>query len=181
MNHPPILETERLILRPLEISDSETVMALAGTKEVYRTTLLIPHPYQPGMAEKWIAAHPSQFYNDEGVTLAITLRLEKKLIGAIGLKITKEHHRAELGYWIGHEYWNKGYCTEAAAAVVTYGFNTRNLHKICANHFESNPASGRVMTKIGMTREGRLVDEICKDGQYHTLIVYGIVKGKDGC
>jgi RimJ/RimL family protein N-acetyltransferase len=175
MLHPPILETERLILRPLEISDSETIRALAGTDEVYRSTLDIPHPYETGMAEKWISTHPSQFYNGEGVTLAITLRSEKSIIGAIGLMITKNHQRAELGYWIGPEQWNKGYCTEAAAAVVKYGFNVLNLHKITANHFESNPASGRVLSKVGMIREGRLADEVFKDGKFETLIIYGIV------
>ena len=180
MKHPPTLETERLVLRPFKIADCETIKALAGSREVYKTTLLIPHPYEDGMAEKWIATHPSQFYNGEGVTLAITLKPEENVIGAIGLIITADHRRAEMGYWIGSDFWNKGYCTEAAEAVVKYGFDVFDLHKITADHFESNPASGKVMSKIGMAREGRLIDHVCKDGVFLNLIVYGIVNGKNG-
>ena len=180
MKHLPTIETERLVLRPFNIEDSDTVMALAGTKYVYETTLNIPHPYESGMAEKWISGHASQFYNGNGITLAVILKLSGELIGTIGLGITKPHSRAELGYWIGYQSWGAGYCTEAAKAIIDYGFTTIGLHKITSRHMEANPASGRVMIKAGMKHEGVLVDEASKDGVFHSLVVYGAINSEQG-
>jgi len=78
--------------------------------------------------------------------------------------IEADHRRAELGYWIGVPYWGKGYATEAARSVVNYGFSTLELHRIFASHVPANPASGRVLTKIGMRHEGRLLGHILKWG-----------------
>ena len=180
MKHPPILETERLILRPFQISDAARVKALAGASEIYKTTLNIPQPYEDGMAEKWIASHASQFYQGDGVNLAVTLKTDGILIGAIGLDATLRHQRAELGYWIGVPYWGNGYCTEAAVAVITYGFTVMNHHKITSMHMQCNPASGRIMQKAGMRQEGALIDEVIKDGRYQTMIVYGIIDSEQG-
>ncbi len=178
--HPPRLETDRLVLRPFAIADSERVKELAGHREVYETTLNIPHPYEDGMAEKWISTHLPQFYNGNGVNLAITLKGTGDLIGAMGLGAAKQHKRAELGYWMGVPFWNKGYCTEAARAVIEYGFRDLGYHKITSRHMESNPASGKVMEKSGMVKEGKLIDEVIKDELFHTLIVYGIINSEQG-
>ena len=176
--YPPTLETDRLILRPFAIADTERVKELAGDKRIYETTLNVPHPYEDGMAEKWISSHLPQFYNDNGMNLAITLKENGDLVGAIGLGATKQHKRAELGYWIGVPFWSKGYCTEAAKAVVEYGFKILGYHKITSRHIESNLASGKVMEKASMSKEGRLIDEVIKDGTFHTLIVYGIINSE---
>jgi len=180
MKHPPVLETERLVLRPFQMSDAARIKALAAASEIYRMTLNIPHPYEDGMAEKWIATHASQFYEGSGVNLAVTLKADGILIGAIGLDATLRHQRTELGYWIGVPYWGKGYCTEAAVAVVRYGFTVMNYHKITSMHMECNPASGRVMEKAGMRQEGISIDQVIKDGRYHTMIVYGIINREQG-
>ncbi|NEP60397.1 MAG: GNAT family N-acetyltransferase, partial [Symploca sp. SIO2G7] len=87
-----------------------------------------------------------------------------------------ENANAELGYWIGVLYWSKGYCTEAAKAVVQYGFEVIGLHRIQAAHFPHNPASGRVMQKIGMSYEGYRRQHILKWGKFEDLELYGILK-----
>ena len=156
------------------IADAPRVQALAGTREVYATTLNIPHPYSDGLAEQWIASHAVQFYAGKGATFAITLA--EGLVGAIGLGIQPQHQRAELGYWVGAAYWNQGYCTEAAIAVIRYGLDQLGLHKITSRYLVGNHASERVMVKAGMRKEGELVDEIYKDGAFRTLGVYGLVK-----
>jgi len=179
MNHPPTIETERLILRPFQISDAPRVKELAGAYEIYRPTLNIPHPYEDGMAERWISTHDAQFYSGEGVNLAVTLKGEDFLVGAIGLGASAKHNRAELGYWIGVPYWGNGYCTEAAIAMIRYGFEVMHLHKITCSHMEWNQASGRVMQKSGMRKEGTLIDHVMKDGEYHTMVLYGILNGED--
>ena len=175
MNHPPTIETDRLVLRPFEIADAPRVQALAGAAEVYRTTLNVPHPYEDGMAERWIASHASTFYGGRGVNFAMTLTSDGTLIGSVSLGVTPAHRRGELGYWVGVPYWGNGYCTEAAQATVRYGFEGLGLHKVTSRHMVGNEASGRIMEKAGMTREGLLRDEIWKDGRFYDLVVYGLV------
>ena len=174
--HIPSLRTPRLLLRPFVFADAPRVQALAGAKEIYASTLNIPHPYADGLAEQWIASHAVQFYAGTGVTFAITLAAGGDLVGAIGLGVQPQHQRGELGYWVGVPYWNQGYCTEAAIAVIRYALEELGLHKITSRHMLGNHASERVMVKAGMRKEGELVDEVYKDGAFRTLGVYGLVK-----
>ena len=169
------LETQRLHLRPFSLTDVPIIQKLAGDEAIAATTLNIPHPYEDGMAEEWIGSHQERFEKGEAIIFAITLRDEKTLIGAIGLEINQPHERAELGYWIGKPYWNKGYCTEAAKEVVRFGFVTYKMHRIYATHFSRNKASGRVMEKIGMQHEGRLRRHVKKWGRFEDLEIYGIL------
>ncbi len=173
----PELRTKRLLLRPFTQADAPEVQRLAGAAEVADTTLNVPYPYADGMAEAWIAGHPDQFLYRTGVVYAVTRPEEDGLCGCVSLGIMSPHSRAELGYWLGVPFWGQGYATEAAAALVDYGFRGLSLHKITASHFARNPASGRVMQKIGMTREGLLRGHVLKDGAYEDLVVYGMVRG----
>lgn len=172
----PNIETERLMLRPFNLNDAKEVQRLAGDVEIAKTTLNIPHPYEDGIAEEWISQHEGEYEKGASLTLAITHREEKYLIGAIGLMMNKNYDRAELGYWIGKPYWGKGYCTEAAKALCDYGFINSGLNKIYATHLKRNPASGRVMQKIGMKQEGILKEHVKKWGKYEDLVYYGILK-----
>ena len=172
----PYIETERLILRPFSLEDAKEVQRLAGDMEIAKTTLNIPHPYEDGMAEEWINRHVEEYERGISLTLAISHKEEKYLIGAIGLAINKKHDRAELGYWIGRPYWNKGYCSEAAKTLCDYGFQKIGLNKICATHLKRNPASGKVMQKIGMEQEGVFKKHVKKWGKYEDLVYYGMVK-----
>jgi RimJ/RimL family protein N-acetyltransferase len=172
----PVLESIRLLLRPFSLTDAPVVQKLAGDEAIAATTLNIPHPYEDGMAEEWIGSHQERFEKGEAVTFAVTLRDENTLIGAIGLEINQQHERAELGYWIGKPNWNEGFCTEAAKAVVRFGFNEYKMLRIYASHFSSNQASGRVMEKIGMQHEGKLRRHIKKWGRFEDLDIYGILK-----
>ena len=173
----PSLHTRRLILRPFRPEDAPAVQRLAGAREVSSTTLTIPYPYEDGMAEKWIASHRPAFDKGRDVTFAITLRDDEILIGAMGLRIERDQERAELGYWIGVPWWGRGYCTEAARAVVRYGFGGMGLNRIFARHFEGNPASGRVMQKIGMRYEGCLRGHVKKGRRFKDLECYALLKG----
>src|SRR5215212_1807613 len=130
----PTLPTSRLLLRPFAPADARDVQRLAGEHAVASTTLNIPHPYEDGMAEAWIATHPVAF--DEGVwaTFAITARDGGTLLGAAGLTIRARHARAEMGYWVGRPYWGRGYATEAAGALLAYGFDALDLNRVQATH-----------------------------------------------
>jgi RimJ/RimL family protein N-acetyltransferase len=174
MSHPvqPPLATERLVLRPFAVEDAPTVQCLAGAREVADTTLTIPHPYPDGAAEAWIGAHAPAFAAGRLATYAVTDRAAGALLGAVGLQIEPGHALGELGYWIGVPYWGRGYATEAARALMRYGYARLGLHRIQARHFLRNPASGRVMEKLGMRREGVLRQSVRKWGRFEDVVLY---------
>ncbi len=176
MDSQPVLRTERLTLRLFKLSDAKQVQKLAGNKLVASTTQNIPHPYLDGLAEKWIATHKPTYHEGKGVTWAITKN--KELVGAISLMNILEGHQAELGYWIGVPYWNMGYCTEAGAMVLRYAFMDRGLNRVHASYFTRNPASGRVMTKLGMKHEGTRRQHILKWGVYEDLEHMGLLRAE---
>jgi [ribosomal protein S5]-alanine N-acetyltransferase len=171
----PILPTERLVLRPFDMRDAPEVRRLAGAHEIADTTLHIPHPYGEGIAEGWIGSHASLYESGQMVTFAVTEADTQALVGAIGLGIVEEHARAELGYWFGAPYWGRGYATEAAAEILRFGFDDLELHRIFASHFVRNPASGRVLRKVGMLREGKLRQHVRKWGVFEDLETFAIV------
>lgn len=172
----PVLESARLLLRPFSAADAPEVQRLAGSRAIADTTLNIPHPYEDGMAEAWIARHPAAFDAGELATFAITLKAGGALLGAISLTIERRFDRAELGYWIAEPYWGNGYCTEAAHRVVDYGFGELRLNRIHATHLARNPASGRVMQKIGMTKEGLARQHSKKWQEFEDLVLYGLLR-----
>jgi ribosomal-protein-alanine N-acetyltransferase len=173
----PTLKTERLVLRPLALGDAPTVERLAGEKDVASTTRLIPHPYPPGMAEHWIGTLPDLYQRAEMINWGIALD-GGLLLGTIRLTLNPVDNHAEMGYWVGKPYWNNGYCTEAARAVVAYGFEKLDLERIYANYMARNPASGRVLAKLGMIEEGHLRRHRRKFGRYEDLIVCGMLRSE---
>lgn len=90
--------------------------------------------------------------------------------------INQRHRRAEMGYWLGVPYWNRGYMTEAGRAMLAYGFGELELHRIHARHFTRNPASGRVLRKLGMTYEGTQREHVQKGEGFEDLANYGILR-----
>ena len=171
----PTLQTMRLLLRPFALSDAADVQRLAGAWEVADTTLNIPHPHEDGMAEEWIGSHPERLASGSLISYAIVLRETGVLVGAAGLSLTPMHRQAELGYRLGVPYWNRGYMTEAVQALIGYGFTELGLNKITASHFARNPASGRVMQKLGMTQEGLLRQDVRKNDDFEDLVLYGLL------
>ena len=176
MPSQPTLDTARLVLRPFVLADAADVQRLAGDRSVADTTLRIPHPYPDGAAEQWIAAQAPGFEAGTQAVFAITLRSSGELVGAIGLVIERSADRAELGYWIGAGSRNRGYCTEAGRAVIDYGFESLSLNKIFAHHFTRNPASGRVLQKLGMRLEGEQAQHVKKWDRYENIVLYGLVR-----
>lgn len=149
---------------------------LAGDRDVAKTTLAIGHPYELSSAENWIATHQEGFEKGEQAVFAITLKNNHELIGAMGLGLNLDQEIAELGYWIGKSYWGKGYCTEAARAVLHFAFTKLRLNRVHAHHFSHNLASGRVMQKVGMHHEGCLRKHVKKWGEFFDVEAYGILR-----
>lgn len=177
VDHPPqpTLRTERLVLRPYTLADAARVAELAGVREVAATTARIPHPYEPWMAEEWIADHRMAWDDGTDAIYAITTDAEG-LIGSIALHLKLDQRRAELGYWIGRPYWGRGFTTEAARALLALGFDTLKLQRISAHYMAGNGASGAVMRKLGMQHEGTLRRHAIKWGEPHDVECYAILK-----
>jgi ribosomal-protein-alanine N-acetyltransferase len=175
----PTLSTNRLTLRPFVLDDAWDVERLAGMREIADTTLNIPHPYPVGAATRWIETHAPAWAAGTGVTYAIVEASTGKLVGVVSLmQIHREFKRAELGYWIAVDQWNKGFATEASEALLDFGFRTMGLHRIESTHFVRNPASGKVMQKLGMQQEGIERDCALKWDRYESLVRYAILESE---
>jgi [ribosomal protein S5]-alanine N-acetyltransferase len=171
----PVLETERLILRRLELRDAPQVQKYAGSPEVEDTTLNIPHPYPNGAAEEFIQRTWENAAKGESYTFAITRKGVDELMGVIGMHLETKHDKAEIGYWLGKPHWGQGIMTEAVKAILRFGFKQVGLNRIYAAHFTRNPASGRVMQKAGMRYEGILRQGLRKGEGYEDEALYAIL------
>jgi ribosomal-protein-alanine N-acetyltransferase len=175
MTAPQELRTLRLLLRSFDRSDISAIVRLAGAREIAATTINIPHPYTEEDGQNFLAHADQDFRAGRSVTFAVTTLQAGDLCGAVGLAIAPAHERAELGYWIGVPYWGQGFATEAASAVIAFGFETLRLNRIYASHFGGNTASQRVLEKIGMRPEGPSRQHIRKWNRYIDLENYGLL------
>lgn len=171
----PIISTQRLILNQPDETDLETITEILNNKVYAENTLNIPFPYSKNDASFWIELARNGFRNEDQYIFAIRLKDNNQLIGGIDLGIDKKFNKAELGYWIDTEYWNNGYASEAAKAIIEFGFENLKLKRIFASHFDYNPSSGNVLKKIGMEKEGILKFHTKKNGEYQNHILYAII------
>lgn len=162
----PQLETERLTLRQLALSDAVVIRELAGEREVAARTLNIPHPYPEGAAEDFIYGTQFDMKRGNGYIFGIERKADGQFVGVVGLTINAPHSKAELGYWIGMPFWNQGYATEAAKRMIQFGFEELKLNRISANYFTNNYASRKVMDKCGMIFEGTMREHLLKWGEF---------------
>ncbi len=175
----PTLDTDRLRLRPFQRADAPAVQTLAGASEVATTTLNIPHPYPEGLAESWINGHRPAAAAGTRLTWAVMRPADAMLLGSITLSIVSVHLRAELGYWLGVPFWNQGYMTEAALRVTTFGFAECGLHRVEAGCFPRNPASARVLVKVGMQIEGVLRGYARKGEIFEDVAMYAVLRSRE--
>lgn len=141
------MRSQRLSYRPLDARDAGRVAVLAGDWDVARMTSRIPHPYSLIDADLWIAS----IGDDEFVR---GVEQDGTLIGAIGYIAAADARQAEIGYWIGKPWWGHGYATEAAGTLIDYCFTAGGIRRLTCGHFIDNPASARVIAKLGFRRVG---------------------------
>ena len=172
----PSLESERLKLGQLKAKDIPTITAYADNPNIAKTTLNLPCPYFEKDAIFWINMSNQGFQNKDKFIFGIYLQSTDEFIGGIGLHLNRKHNRAEIGYWIAEPFWAKGYCSEAAGLILNFGFNKLKINKILATHLIGNPASGKVMIKNGMIKEGEMIDHYKKGKEYRSVIQYRLTK-----
>ena len=160
------------------MQDAPEIQRLAEDRDIAATTSDGEIP-EPGMAEQWIRMRQARLRKGESFDFAIVHREQGVIIGTIGLGMEyKKDESMQLGYWLGKIYWNQGYCTEAAKAVLKYGFEVLELHRIFSRHFQRNQASARVLQKIGMKYEGTLRQAFKKWGKFEDIELYGILRSE---
>ncbi len=146
------IRTERLVLRPLREEDLDMVVLMAGDWDVASMTARIPYPYTLADARHWLDGleHGELVCaierNDDGALVGVT--------GYLPAATASEEKSAEIGYWIGKPYWGKGYATEAARALIAHCFTNVGFARLTCCHFADNPASCRVIEKLGFMPAG---------------------------
>lgn len=136
------------------MSDVDTVFNLVSDLAVAKWTARIPHPYEHKMAEEWLRDNERLREQGRSLLFAVTLRGDDRLVGAVSLEMEDDPGHAEIGYYLGRDYWGRGYMTEAAGAVLDFGFETLGLDVVRADAFEQNAASAGVLQKLGFVDLG---------------------------
>ena len=172
----PTLETERLILRRIVMSDAKDIFAYSSDEEVARHVLWTA---QKNISEaKYYCKYMQRRYkNDEPSSWGIIEKKTNRLVGTIGyMAYSEENSSVEIGYSLAHWLWNDGYMTEALARVIDYTFDAMDINRIEAQHEITNPASGRVMEKCGMRKEGELRQRLYNKGRFVDVALYAILQ-----
>ncbi|MBQ6949890.1 MAG: GNAT family N-acetyltransferase [Clostridia bacterium] len=172
----PHIETDRLVLRPLQMSDARDMYEYARDPEVSRYVLWDAHK-SIWETKRFLHFARSQYRRGFPGSFAMELKESGRMIGTIGFMwVNPDYKSAEVGYSLGREWWNKGLMTEALDATLRFGFEELKLNRIEAQHDTQNPASGRVMAHCGMRFEGVMRQRIMNKGTFRDVAVYAILK-----
>ena len=165
------IDCERLILRPIRLEDAEDMYEYASDEETVRYVFdkhqSLEHT-KNSIAEYFMKAPIGKF--------AIEHKKLGKMIGTIDIRVFFEHKTAEIGYTLNKDFWGQGYMTEAANALLQLAFETLELEKVYAIHDVENPASGKVMLRLGMQKEGVLCRHRIHKGKSIDTAIYGILR-----
>ncbi|MBL6599932.1 MAG: GNAT family N-acetyltransferase [Alphaproteobacteria bacterium] len=145
-----VLESDRLWLRPLETRDGERIYQLINDFEIVRNLSMVPWPYERYMADEFIIDSEAQARAATAIRRAIIPRSVDRLVGIIDMRF-REGRVGIFGYWLGREYWQKGYVSEALGAFVVFAFEELGMNRLGAEALPDNLASLGVMRKNGFT------------------------------
>jgi ribosomal-protein-alanine N-acetyltransferase len=172
----PVLETDRLVLRPLRLEDAPRVAALADDRSIAEQTRL-PFPYLPECAVNFIDSLPTEWKKERAAVFAICLKNDGAVVGTIGLHVSPmDRSVAETGYWLGFDFHGNGYATEAARRVCGWGLSEWGLRRISACTHGGNVASERVLTKVGFAREGVQRAGVIRLGVVRDIVLWGLLR-----
>jgi len=177
-NIPEKIRTGRLLLHRFLPGDAREVCSLMEDPSMGAGLLTVPCPYSYQDASDWIENHQEWWERGEQYIFAITGAPSGALAGAVSLRVNPGHGHAEMGYWVGRPFQGKGYATEAARAVLEFGFFCLDLHRIYGRHLAWNGAPGRIFARLGMRHEGTLRGHALKWGVWHDVEVWGILRSK---
>lgn len=174
MTERATIHTQRLLLRPFELKDVNDVFDYASDTEWSRF-LPVPSPYTIKDAEEFVARNILRERDDEH---GLAIELGGRVVGGIGLRLEPPIAVGSLHYSLARDHWNQGLITEAAQAVIDWGFTDFGLEKVYSWADVENVGSWRVMEKIGMTREGTFRSHGVNRGVRQDFHYYGILRSE---
>ena len=165
---------ERCTVRPWRLDDAQSVASHANNRKIWLGVRdLFPHPYTIQDAHEFL-----QRATSEQPEMKFCIEIEGTAGG--GIVVYPGHdvyrHTATVGYWLGEQFWGRGIMTEVVTAVTDFCVDNFPLRRIFAEVFANNPASARVLEKAGFTFEGRLKNNVVKDGQVLDSLLYARTK-----
>lgn len=172
----PTLETERLILRRIAMRDAKDIFTYSRDPEVARHVLWTAQK-DVGEARDYCRFMMRRYRNDLPSSWGVIEKKTGRLVGTIGyMDYSEDNATVEVGYSLARWMWNGGYMTEALRRVIAYTFEAMEINRIEAQHELDNPASGRVMLKCGMRKEGELRQRLYNKGRYVDVALYAILR-----
>jgi ribosomal-protein-alanine N-acetyltransferase len=165
-------------LSSFRLTDKPALLEQLNSKEIYDTTLTIPHPFLESHAEVWLQKRIEHAGRQVKLVAFAIRDADGNLIGGVGSDSLElgTTHRAEISYWLGVRFWGQGIMTDAVRAYVGYAFRELGLLRLTAHTFEFNVGSARVLEKNGFTVEGRLRKHFRKDGELLDARLYGLLR-----
>ena len=169
------LKLRRCTIRPWDSGDAVAIQRYANNRNIWANLRdIFPHPYSLENAHAFLG-----FVMKEDPRTTFAIATDTEAIGCIALRLGNDVHckTAELGYWLGEPFWSRGIMSEAVAEFTRWAFDAFDLHRIFAEPFASNTASVRVLEKAGFICEGRMRDNVFKDGKVLDSFIYARVRG----
>ena len=171
--------TQRLLIREYRRKDIDDFLYVIRQPEVRATTYGIPADYPKSRAKRWFRFLRDSKKNMKSLEYGVFMRDSGKYVGNVGLiNISLEHRHADISYYMDKDERSKGIATEASSAMLRYGFCELGLEKISGLCMSCNPASRRVMEKLGMKFEGTSRNELLKNGVYFDIDRLSILKSE---
>ncbi|MBT5346907.1 GNAT family N-acetyltransferase [bacterium] len=172
----PNLETLKLVLNQFDSSDAEKIATYLNDVDMSKFVSNIPFPYSLENASTFIDSCREQFLIKKSITFAIREKSSQILVGSIAIQIKARHKRGVLGFWIAKDYWRRGFATESLEKVLEFAFDDLKLNKLEAVHHTENLASGKLMRKVGMVKEGELKQHYFKNDKFWDVVTMGICR-----
>ncbi len=171
----PLIETERLLLRQVEMSDSNEVFFQRSDETILKYLDRAPAKSIDD-ASVFIHSITESQNRNESITWGIELKSEKKLIGTISFwRLVKEHYRTEIGYVLHTKYQGKGLMQEAMMKILEYGFKEMKLHSVEANVNPDNSASIKLLVRNGFVKEAYFKENYFFDGKFLDSVIYSLI------
>ena len=174
MENTPVLHTEHLTLDRFTLADVDAVRDELYTEAVCRNLFITPNKTTEEVREniQWLL----DGYETKEDFHQWCVREDGRCVGRVMLSVNRRFHTGTVAYYLAQRVWGKGYMTEILKGVIDFCFDELGLNRVEADHFARNPASGKVMEKAGMTKEGVLRQKYCKNGEFLDAVQYAILK-----
>lgn len=172
----PIIKTKNFTLRPLKKNDARSIAEQLNNEAVSKYMSTIPYPYRLNDANEFILKASKERLKKIPRFVAFVIAVKDKVAGIIGLHKIIMGHQAEIGYWLGQEYWGKKIMSQVVKEAAKFGFKDLKLRRIFAYTFIFNKASMRVLEKNGFEFEGIAKKHIRKGGKFFDARLYAKLK-----